>query len=40
MVDYAFRSREEKGLGYREVLEYINKNCKCDITIPEQAVKE
>lgn len=39
-VEFALRPISEKGLGYREVLEYINKNCKCDIAIPEQAVKE
>lgn len=35
-VEFAMRPKEEKGLGYKEVLDYINQNCKCKIKIPEE----
>lgn len=35
-VEFALRPKEEKGLGYKEVLDYINQNCKCKIKIPEE----
>lgn len=34
-VEFAMRPKEEKGLGYKEVLDYINQNCKCKIQLPE-----
>ncbi|WP_087066433.1 phosphoadenosine phosphosulfate reductase domain-containing protein [Intestinibacillus massiliensis] len=32
-IDFALRGLEQGGLGYREVVEYINENCKCKMKI-------
>lgn len=38
VVQFAFTSKENGGLGYREVCEFLNKHCKMNIAIPD--VKE